>query len=435
MSLKKWRIKKTIGDYSSTSETSDFDAITDADIIPIYHDDLTLIWYDTSINREDPDDQNSIQQLRTVFNSVIIFKDEQTCLKFINKFRTKSKLFLIVSGSLGRNFIPKIEYLSQINSIYIFCGRKINHECWAKKHKKIKGVFDDITDLCECLNHDKQEVQTTRMCQTLVDALTKQSLSLHESNDHVNSIKSKHDDHQAIDDSKITVTSADIPFSTMESCSSEMEVELSNNIDASVTVTPVVQYKQQMEFSDVGKIKIINVYFDFIMHLGIWPCVFVIGNVGNEVFNHLQSVLGIAQYCNSIENCLHHIHNHRDDPHFIVLCNPTNIQQLITLIHPRVRKLYIYCSTSNINDYYTLNERYPTIVSVLQHIDLLARLILWELSACIVDIGNYYDNEKKKSLAQARYRYAYRLHLTIQGDLNNRIAMIENTRSMNSITK
>jgi hypothetical protein len=151
----------------------------------------------------------------------------------------------------------------------------------------------------------------------------------------------------------------------------------------------------------------------------------VIDSARNELFNHLHSVIGIVQYFNSTENCLQHIHNHCDDPQLVVICNPTNIEHLLALSHLPVRKVYIYSPNNPSKQYYALSERYPTVFSVMQHIDSLTRLILWDLSACIVDIGNYYDSENKKNLAQTRYRYAYRLHLVIREDLNNRIEMIE----------
>jgi len=81
-----------------------------------------------------------------------------------------------------------------------------------------------------------------------------------------NNPKYNHQHHQAKDDIKITVKSADIPFSKEESCLLKKEVEVNNNIPPSETVVPVVQYKQHMEFSDTGKIKRIrsmNVLFVF----------------------------------------------------------------------------------------------------------------------------------------------------------------------------
>jgi hypothetical protein len=77
-------------------------------------------------------------------------------------------------------------------------------------------------------------------------------------------------------------------------------------------------------------------------------------------------------------------------------------------------------------------KKYPNIVSVMQHIHTLTRLILWDLSACVVDIGNYYASINKKNLAQTRYYYAYRLCSIIQADLNNRIETIEYTQSIKS---
>ena len=69
-----------------------------------------------------------------------------------------------------------------------------------------------------------------------------------------------------------------------------------------------------------------------------------------------------------------------------------------------VTNVYIYCSNNRINEYYALSEKYSNIVSVLQQIDTLTRLVLWDLSACVVDIGNYYDSQNKKKLAQTRYQ-------------------------------
>jgi hypothetical protein len=83
---------------------------------------------------------------------------------------------------------------------------------------------------------------------------------------NLNNSKYNHQHHQAKDDIKIEVKSADIPFSKEESCLLKKEVEVSNNISPSETVAPVVQYKQHMEFSDTGKIKrirSINVLFFF----------------------------------------------------------------------------------------------------------------------------------------------------------------------------
>ncbi len=150
---------------------------------------------------------------------------------------------------------------------------------------------------------------------------------------------------------------------------------------------------------------------------GIWPCVSVISETRNDLVIHLHSAIEHMQYFNSTENFLQHFHNHAIDPHFIVLSNPIDIEHVSQLIH------------RHLNEYDTWRERHPHIISVLQYFHTLTRLILWDLSACIVDIGNYYDSENKKDFAQTRYRYAYRLHHMIQGNLNNRMEIIEFNRS------
>jgi hypothetical protein len=241
MFSKYWR-NKNISAYSS--KDFNYDSFNEA---PVTEDDgLAVIWYDTSINRNEQDDQYSMSQLRLVNNSIVIFTNEQQCLEFINKVNKKKKLFLIVSGSLGKNFVPKICDYLQIYSIYIFCGKKINHESWAEKYKKIKGVFDNITELCEYLQRDKKEFE---ICRKFIDSLP------HQFNELMNFKNSKHDDHQQPkDDIKIIIPSADVPFSKEKPSSPIQDIEINNNIQQSETVAPYMQYKQQMEFSDTGKI-------------------------------------------------------------------------------------------------------------------------------------------------------------------------------------
>ncbi|UJR32186.1 hypothetical protein I4U23_019650 [Adineta vaga] len=385
MSYKQLCTQKRKHDYSFSIEKFDFEKYTNTANISEYYENVLLIWFDKSINKEDPDNRNSVKHLFLVNNSLVIVKDEEECLELINKLQTNANLFLIVSGSSGQHFIPQIEGLSQIISIYVFCARKSYHEYWAKNYKKVKGVYDVITDLCKSLNHDKEIHEIEQIYIDPTDSLSKLSLKRQESTDQISSSNVTHDNHQT-----------------------------NNIIHPSETVTPVVEWKQHMEFADTG----------------IWPCVFFIANSRNEVFTHLHSVLGILHYSNSIDTYLKHIDHHENDPHFVILCDPTNTEHISKLIHPRIQKVYLYQSGSNLGSCYAFSKKYPLIVSVLRHLDVLARLILLNLSTCIVNIGHDYNRHMKTNLAQARYRYAYRLHLSIQEDLRQRIQMIKNTRSI-----
>lgn len=161
---------------------------------------------------------------------------------------------------------------------------------------------------------------------------------------------------------------------------------------------------------------------------GIWPCISVVNKTRNEFFNQIHSVLDTVKYFNTIENFLQHLHNHPIDPHLIVIPNPENVEQLSKLIQPSVRKLFIYCSNNRLDEYDIWSKKHADIVSVLQHFHTLTQLILWELSACIVIIGENYDRENETTLAQTRYRYAYRLHVIIKKDLDKQREIIDHTQ-------
>ena len=46
--------------------------------------------------------------------------------------------------------------MSQVDSIFIFCSNKKYHEQWTKEWSKIKGVFTEITPICEALKQAAQ---------------------------------------------------------------------------------------------------------------------------------------------------------------------------------------------------------------------------------------------------------------------------------------
>ncbi|CAF0832232.1 unnamed protein product [Adineta ricciae] len=99
-----------------------------------------------------------------------------------------------------------------------------------------------------------------------------------------------------------------------------------HNISASRAVAPAVQWKQHMEFSDTGI---------FIITLGFCRCILLVADSLDDVFMHLNSTLGIVHYHHSIEDCHQHMHHHENDPLFVVMYNPTDIETIYPLIHPR----------------------------------------------------------------------------------------------------
>ncbi|CAF0750143.1 unnamed protein product [Adineta steineri] len=111
---------------------------------------VLLVWLDSNIDETDDDCQNTITKLRCAVNDVNRYTNGDKCLEFIQTIVDK-KVCMIISGSLGQQIMPRAHNMSQVDSIFIFCGNKKLHEQWAKDWPKIKGVFTDITPICEAL--------------------------------------------------------------------------------------------------------------------------------------------------------------------------------------------------------------------------------------------------------------------------------------------
>ncbi|CAF0841700.1 unnamed protein product [Adineta steineri] len=111
---------------------------------------VLLIWLDNNIDESNDDCQNTITQLRQAVNDINTFTDVDQCFEFIETVVDK-KACMIISGSLGQHFVPFVHNMFQIDSMFIFCGNKKHHEQWTKDWPKIKGIFTDVTPICEAL--------------------------------------------------------------------------------------------------------------------------------------------------------------------------------------------------------------------------------------------------------------------------------------------
>ncbi|CAF0976087.1 unnamed protein product [Adineta steineri] len=111
---------------------------------------VLLIWLDSNINDNHADCNNTMQQLTRVVNNVNTFTDSEECVEFIQTI-TDNKACMIISGSLGQHIVPHVHNMSQVDTIFIFCKNQEWHKQWAREWPKIKGVFTDITSICEAL--------------------------------------------------------------------------------------------------------------------------------------------------------------------------------------------------------------------------------------------------------------------------------------------
>ncbi|CAF4258785.1 unnamed protein product, partial [Rotaria sordida] len=114
-----------------------------------------LVWLDANIDETKEDFKNSLQHLRKLVASITTFKDPQQCVNFFSEIK-KEKIFLIVSGALGRQIVPEIQAMPQLETIYVFCDNEAYHEEWTKTVSKVKGVYTDIKSICQALEIDRE---------------------------------------------------------------------------------------------------------------------------------------------------------------------------------------------------------------------------------------------------------------------------------------
>ncbi|CAF1462080.1 unnamed protein product [Adineta steineri] len=115
---------------------------------------VLLIWFDNNINENNVDCNNTIKQLKRVVNNINTFTDGEECVEFIQTI-TNNKICMIVSGSVGQDIVRRVHEMSQVDTIFIFG----NNQEWHKQWPKIKGIFTDITSICEALKQAAQQCE------------------------------------------------------------------------------------------------------------------------------------------------------------------------------------------------------------------------------------------------------------------------------------
>ena len=109
-----------------------------------------LVWLDANATTSSQDSQHTLEQLRTIVNDVNTFIEPEQCLTFLQDIQLE-KVFVIVSGSLGRDHVPRIHPMTQVDAIFIFCGDTTRHGEWVKKWLKVKGLHTHIKPICAAL--------------------------------------------------------------------------------------------------------------------------------------------------------------------------------------------------------------------------------------------------------------------------------------------
>jgi tetratricopeptide (TPR) repeat protein len=142
-------IKTTSSTYTNITTSS----VSDVQIVQYFR----LVWLDSSIDGVHNNDCiNTITKLGQVVKTGKKFTDIDECVDFITDIEDE-KIFMITSGELGQKAIPIIHDMAQIDRIYIFCKNKALHEQWTQVWPKVRGVFTDITPICEAFKKAAQD--------------------------------------------------------------------------------------------------------------------------------------------------------------------------------------------------------------------------------------------------------------------------------------
>ncbi|CAF0914652.1 unnamed protein product [Adineta steineri] len=111
---------------------------------------VLLLWLDSDIDETNDDCQNTITKLRHIVNYIKTYTNGDQYLEFIQTIVDK-KVCMIISGLLGQHIVPRVHSMSQVDSIFILCDNQTRYEQWTKDWSKIKGVFTNVTPICEAL--------------------------------------------------------------------------------------------------------------------------------------------------------------------------------------------------------------------------------------------------------------------------------------------
>ena len=86
-----------------------------------------------------------------------VFNDVEVSLPFIDS-QHDTNIFLIISGTLGKVFAPRIATKPQIVGLYVYCIDENKHATWTKTMQKVRCTVSNTTKLFQRLHADIRQV-------------------------------------------------------------------------------------------------------------------------------------------------------------------------------------------------------------------------------------------------------------------------------------
>ena len=118
---------------------------------------LSFIWLDEILNSCTDDLNETIQPFTWNF-----FQNVFDCLSFIeNQMREEKQIFLVLSGSLGRQvFASGYGFMRTVSFVYIYCSQLGQHNDWIQNYADIRGAFNDSLILQQAIKKDLESSST-----------------------------------------------------------------------------------------------------------------------------------------------------------------------------------------------------------------------------------------------------------------------------------
>jgi len=129
---------------------------------------VLLVWLDGNIDENNDDCKNTITQLRRSVHSINTFTDVDECVDFLSDIFSE-KVIMIISGAFCQQTVPLIHDITQLQNVFLVCASKTEHEQWTKAWPKIKGIFTDVSPICEALEQAVYQCEQSAISISLIN--------------------------------------------------------------------------------------------------------------------------------------------------------------------------------------------------------------------------------------------------------------------------
>ena len=99
-----------------------------------------LIWLDANVNNGSDDSVFTLRSLQNLVDLTSKFDNLEDCVLYIEQTQDITT-FLICSGTLGKQLVPRIHSQKNIWAIYLYCFDVDSHEDWASSYSQVSLIF------------------------------------------------------------------------------------------------------------------------------------------------------------------------------------------------------------------------------------------------------------------------------------------------------